>query len=93
MAKDVGVAFDGNFSSHLIGRFYGRKWRAVLTGQANPANWPISGKNAKMALFNPYTDFKNFLGQMTSIEVLRKCHFVILSKICLRLRPCAYLGG
>ena len=60
-------------------------------GQANPANQPISGKIANMALFNPCMEFKNFLGQMTSFEVLRKCHFVILSKICLRLRPCAYL--
>ena len=30
---------------------------------------------------------------MTSFEALRECHFVILSKMCLRLRPCAYLGG
>ena len=58
---------------------------------ANPANWPISGKIAKMALFNPCMEFKNFLGQMTSFEVLRKCHFVILSKMCLRLRPCGYV--
>ena len=53
----------------------------------------LTEKIAKMALFNPCMEFKFFLGQMTSFEVLRKCHFVILSKICLRLRPCAYLGG
>jgi hypothetical protein len=41
--------------------FYGRKWRAALRGQANPANWPISGKIAM--------EFKIFLGQMTSFEV------------------------
>ena len=27
--------------------FYGQKWRAALTGQANPVNRPISGKIAK----------------------------------------------
>ena len=99
MAKDMGVASDGNFSStkKLIQPFpvifYGRKWRAALRGQANPANWPISGKIAKMAFFNQCMEFKKFLGQMTSFKVLRKCHFVILSKMCLRLRPYAYLGG
>jgi hypothetical protein len=36
---------------------------------------------------------KNFLGQMPLFEVLRKCHLVTLSKICLWLRPCAYLCG
>ena len=61
-------------------------------GQSRPIQ-PISGKIAKMALFNQCMEFKIFLGQMTSFEVLRKCHFVILSKMCLRLRPCAYLGG
>ena len=100
--KRPGIASDGNFSSFLIDRswynhfpviFYERKWRAALTGQANPANQPISDKIAKMALFNPCMEFKKFLGQMTSFEVLRKCHFMILSKMCLRLRPCAYLGG
>ena len=30
---------------------------------------------------------------MTSFEVLRKWHLVTLSKICLWLRPCAYLCG
>ena len=39
--------------------------------QANPANWPISGKIAKMALFNPCMEFKIFLGQMTSFEVFK----------------------
>jgi hypothetical protein len=33
---------------------------------ANPANRPISGKIAKMALFNPCMEF---LGQMTSFEL------------------------
>ena len=30
---------------------------------------------------------------MPFFEVLRKCHLVTLSKICLWLRPCAYLCG
>ena len=38
-------------------------------------------------------DLKNYLGQMTLFEVLRKCHLVTLSKMCLWLRPCAYLYG
>ena len=73
MAKDIGIASDGNFSStkKLIQPFpvifYGRKWRAALRGQANPANWPISGKIAKMALFNPCMEFKIFLHQITSL--------------------------
>ena len=51
--------------------FYGRKWRAALRGQANPANWPIYGKIAKTALFNPCMELKNILGQMTSFEVFK----------------------
>ena len=46
-----------------------------------------------MALFYPCMKIKNFLGQMPLFEVLRKCHLVILSKICLWLCPCAYLCG
>jgi hypothetical protein len=38
---------------------------------ANPANQPISGKIAKMALFNPCMKFETFLGQMTSFEVFK----------------------
>ena len=41
----------------LLTNFYGQKWRAALRGQANPANWPISGKIAKMALFKPCMEF------------------------------------
>ena len=37
-------------------------------------------------------DFQFLLGQMTLFEVLWKCDLVTLSKICLRLRPCAYLS-
>ena len=50
-------------------------------------------KIAKMALFYPCMKIKIFLGQMTLFEVLRKCHLVTLSKICLPLRPCAYSCG
>ena len=40
-----------------------------------------------MALFDPCMEFENFLGQMTSFEVLLKCHSLTLSKKCLRLHP------
>ena len=40
-----------------------------------------------MALFDPCMEFEIFLGQMTSFEVLLKCHSLTLSKKCLRLRP------
>ena len=43
-------------------------------------------KTAKMALFDPCMEF-DFLGQMTSYEVLLKCHSLTLSKKCLRLCP------
>jgi hypothetical protein len=51
--------------------FYVRKWRAGLTGQANPANQPISGKIAKMTLCNPCMEFNFFLVQMTSFDVFK----------------------
>ena len=51
--------------------FYGLKWRAALTGQANPANRPISGKIPKIALFNPCMEFQNFFGQMTLFEAFK----------------------
>ena len=58
--------------------------RAALSGHGHPGpSWKI----AKMALFDPCMEFEIFLGQMTSFEVLEKCHFMILSKMCLRLRP------
>ena len=41
-------------------------WRAALT-----ANQLISGKIAKMALFNPCMKFEFFGGQMTSFEVYK----------------------
>ena len=50
-------------------------------------------KIAKIALFCLCMKIKNFLGQMPLFEVLRKCHLVTLSKICLWFRPCAYLCG
>ena len=56
-------------------------------------NFSEFSKIAKMALFYPCMQIKNFLGQMPLFEVLRKCHLVTLFKICLRLRPCAYLCG
>ena len=40
-----------------------------------------------MALFDTGMEFENFLDQMTSFEVLLKCHSLTLSKKCLRLRP------
>ena len=58
--------------------------RAALTVPGHPGPvWKI----AKMALFDLCMEFENFLGQMTSFEVLWKCHFLTLSKKCLRLRP------
>ena len=38
-----------------------------------------------MALFDPCMEFEIFLGQMTSFEVLLKCHSLTLSKKCIRL--------
>ena len=40
-----------------------------------------------MALFDPCKEFENFLGQMTSFEVLLKCHSLTLFKKYLGLRP------
>ena len=40
-----------------------------------------------MALFDPGLGFENFLGQMTSFEVLLKCHSLTLFKKYLGLRP------
>jgi len=58
--------------------------RAALTVHGHPGPvWKI----AKMALFDPCMEFEFFLGQMTSFEVLLKCHSLTLSKKCLRLRP------
>ena len=56
-------------------------------------NFSEFSKIAKTALFYPCMKIKNFLGQMTFFEVLRKCHLVTLSKMCLWLRPCAFLCG
>jgi len=57
--------------------------RAALSGRSHPGPfWKI----AKVALFYPCIEFENFLGQMTSFEVLCKCHCLTLSKKCLRLR-------
>jgi hypothetical protein len=39
-----------------------------LQGMANPANQPISGKVAKVAIFNPCMKFEICLGQMTSFD-------------------------
>ena len=54
------VEADTTISGHFL---HGRKWRAALRGQTNPANRPIAGKIAKMALFNPCMEFKNFLAK------------------------------
>ena len=40
-----------------------------------------------MALFDPFMEFENFWGQMTSFVGLLKCHSLTLSKKCLRVRP------
>ena len=53
--------------------------RAALTVHGHPG--PVR-KIAKMALFDPCMEF-----EMTSFEVLLKCHSLTLSKKCLRLRP------
>ena len=39
-----------------------------------------------MALFDTCMEFENYLGQMTSFQVLLQCHSLTLSKKCLRLR-------
>ena len=58
--------------------------RAELTVPCRPGPvWKI----AKMALFDPCMEFEFFLGQMTSFQVLLKCHSLTLSKKCLRLHP------
>ena len=58
--------------------------RDALTEQGHPGPlWKI----AKMALFDLCMEFEIFLGQMTSFEVLLKCHSLTLSKRCLRLHP------
>ena len=44
-------------------------------GTANLA-YSKKKKNAKMAFFNPWMKFENFLGQMSSFDVLWKCHWV-----------------
>ena len=63
---------------------------AALTGHGHPGPFQ---KIAKMALFNFCMKFEKFLGQTPLFEVLWKCHSVILSKICLRLRPSTYPSG
>ena len=61
--------------------------RAALTGHGHPGPlWKI----AKMALFNPCMEFQIFLGQMSSFDALWKCHLVIFSQKCPKLRPCAF---
>ena len=61
--------------------------RAALTGHGLPGpHWKI----AKMALFNPCMEFQIFLGQMSSFDALWKCHLVIFSQKCPKLRPCAF---
>ena len=61
--------------------------RAALTGHGHPGPlWKI----AKMAFFNPCMEFQIFLGQMSSFDALRKCHLVIFSQKCPKLRPCAF---
>jgi hypothetical protein len=52
-----------------------------------------SSKTGKKCIFGVFRHFLihawtlNFFGQMTSFEVLLKCHSLTLSKKCLRLRP------
>ena len=50
--------------------------RAALTVHGHPGPvWKI----AKMALFDPCMEFEIFLSQMTSFEVLSKCHSLTFS--------------
>ena len=58
--------------------------KAALTVHGHPG--PLQ-KIAKMALFDLCMEFENFLGQMTSFEMLLKCHSLTFSKKCLRVRP------
>ena len=58
--------------------------RVALTVHGHPGPvWKI----ARMALFDPCIEFENFLNQITSFEVLLKCHSLTSSRKCLRLRP------
>ena len=61
--------------------------RAALTGHGQSSQLADFSKIAKMALFNPCMEFDFLGGQMTSFEVLLKCHSLTLSKKCFRLRP------
>ena len=51
--------------------------RAALTVHGHPG--PVQ-KIAIMALFDLSMEFEIFLGQMTSLEVLLKCHSLTFSK-------------
>ena len=61
--------------------------RAALTGHG--PLWKI----AKIALFNPCMEFEIFFAQMSSFDALWKCHLVIFSQKCPKLRPSAFLSG
>ena len=64
MAKDVGIASDGNFSSYLIGRSWYNHFRSFsmegCTNRANPANQPISEKLPKWHFLIHAWNSKNF---------------------------------
>ena len=68
----------------MLGNYTIPKWKEFL--KSREPKLKIL-KIAKMALFYPCMKIKFFLGQMPLFEVLRKCHLVILSKICLWLCP------
>ena len=73
------VEADTTISGHFL-------WAEMegCTNKAKPVNSPVSGKIAKMALFNPCMEFKFFGGQMTSFEVFKNSFW---------LSPSGYLGG
>ena len=57
----------GNKKKNHVGRFVG----LYQQGMANSANQPISGKVAKMAIFNPCMKFEIIWGQMTLFDMFK----------------------
>ena len=63
------------------------------TNKARPSQpFPKNYQNGT-SLFNPSMKIGKKLGQITFFEVLGKCHWMTLSKICIRLCPSAYPSG
>ena len=72
----------------MLGNYTIPKWKEFLKPCEPIQN---SEKLPKWHFFTHAWKSNFFGGQMPLFEVLRKCHLVTLSKICLWLHPCAYL--